>query len=72
MLTVEQSAALRGHLERAERDVRIGGPPAIVATGAEGRCESCSRPIQAGELVYAYEDVTVHAGPCPGKERGDG
>ena len=69
MLTAEQSAALRGHLERAERDVRTGGPTATVATGTEGRCESCSQPIRAGELVYAYEGdddaVTVHAGPCP-------
>ncbi|TMQ13032.1 MAG: hypothetical protein E6J90_16740 [Deltaproteobacteria bacterium] len=71
MLTAEQSAALRGHLERAERAVRRGGPPVTVATGAEGHCENCALPIQVGELVYVYEGdddgVTVHAGPCPGE-----
>jgi hypothetical protein len=71
MLTAEQSAALRGHLERAERDVRVGGPPITVATGAEGHCENCAQPLRAGELVYVYEGdddgVAVHAGPCPGE-----
>lgn len=65
-LTAEQSAELRELLARAEDDVSLSvpevTPPATAATGAEGRCESCSQPIRAGELVHAYEDATVHAG----------
>lgn len=70
-LTVEQSRALREVLEHAERDVTaiLTATPAI---GIEGRCEICSRPIHAGELVHVYDDATVHAVACPGKEHGDG
>jgi hypothetical protein len=72
MLTAEHSADLRAHLERAERDIRAGGPRVSSASGAEGCCERCSRPIRIGELIYAYEDVSVHAGPCSSETRGDG
>jgi hypothetical protein len=42
--------------------------------GDEGRCESCSQPIQAGELVQTCGDdeedrVVVHAGRCPRERR---
>lgn len=77
VLTVAQSRALREVLERAERDAGavLSATP---ATGAEGHCENCSRPIQACEMVHVYDDATVHAGTCPdttaplGEERGDG
>lgn len=70
-LTVEQSAQLRAILERAERDVAAGMQLAPrTATGAEGRCESCSVPVRPGEpIVVEDEDtedrVVLHAGPCP-------
>lgn len=70
-LTVEQSATLRAQLERAERDVRTAmRQPALAATGAEGRCESCSQPVRAGEPIViddadTEDRVVLHAGPCP-------
>lgn len=76
-LTAKQSVALRGRLERAERDVRSDSQPPVTAIGTEGRCEGCSRRITAGELVQVVDDgggerVVVHAGRCPTEERGDG
>lgn len=68
MLTPQQSAALRADLERAERDVRAGGPRMCAATGTEGSCEGCGLPVEAGELVHVIDDgdanVVVHAGVC--------
>jgi hypothetical protein len=77
MLTPGQSSVLRAHLERAERDARAGGPMTTAATGGEGRCESCSGPIAAGELVHVIDDgagecIVVHAGLCRGERRDDG
>jgi hypothetical protein len=78
-LTIEQSAMLRARLLEAENDVRAGTcRPArwsLTATGDEGRCESCSVPIQRGEPIViedaATDDrVVLHAGPCP-SERND-
>lgn len=72
-LTLEQSAALRARLEHAERDIRaalVSTP--LVATGDEGRCESCAEVIRAGEPIVVEDDdtedrVVLHAGPCPGE-----
>src|SRR5262245_4094792 len=69
-LTLAQSATVRGQLERAERDVRAG-LPARLATGAEGRCESCSQRIRAGERVIVEDDAVLHAEPCPEEDRAD-
>jgi hypothetical protein len=44
------------------------GPRMSTADGTEGRCESCRRPVQAGELVHVIDDgaehVVVHARAC--------
>ena len=68
VFTREQSAELRAQLKRAEIDLRTGALPATVATGTEGLCESCSRPIRAGELVVVDDQpgdrVVVHTAPC--------
>ena len=74
-LTIDQLDTLCAQLQRAKYDVHTGGVPVTTATGDEGRCESCSLPIQAGELVQTWGDeeedrVVVHAGRCP-KERAD-
>jgi hypothetical protein len=75
-LTIPQVDALCAQLQRAKYDVHTGGVPVTMATGNEGRCDSCSQPIQAGDLVHAWGDdhdddrVVVHAGRCP-RERGD-
>src|SRR5262249_25796031 len=74
-LTIDQLDALCAQLQRAKHDVRTGGIPVTTAIGNEGRCDSCSQPIQAGELVQTGGDdeedrVVVHAGRCP-KEQGD-
>jgi len=76
-LTSKQSARLRTFLERAERDARADTPLPVTAIGTEGRCEGCSRPIIAGELVYVIEDgggdlVVVHAASCAGEQHRDG
>lgn len=77
-LTVEQSVTLRGLLERAERDVHeaVAAEP-LIATGIEGRCESCSMPVSPGEPIVIEDEgtddrVVLHAGMCPGEERADG
>ena len=77
-LTLEQIDTLLEQLTAAREDVSLvvpdyeAMPLATPAIGTEGRCESCSVVIRAGELVHAYDDATVHAGPCPGEESGDG
>jgi hypothetical protein len=77
-LTTAQLAALRRALARAELDLRGAGVQApTLAIGNEGRCESCSLPVKAGDLVHIVDDgggerVVVHAGPCPSEEHGDG
>lgn len=68
--TPEQSATLRAQLARAERDIGAARP-ALTATGDEGRCESCSLPVLAGEPIAIHDEgtedrVVLHAGPCPG------
>lgn len=70
-VTPAQSAALRAQLERAERDIHAAQPP-LTATGTEGRCESCSRPVRAGEQIViedvgTEDQVVLHAGPCLGE-----
>jgi hypothetical protein len=69
-LTVDQAEALCAQLQRAKYDIRTGGIPVATARGGEGRCHSCSQPIQAGELVHMSDDhdgdrLVVHAGRCP-------
>ncbi len=48
----------------------------LLATGTEGRCESCSLPVRAGEAIVVEDEggedrVVLHAGRCPGEERAD-
>lgn len=76
-LTRAQLADLRIALALAEDELRAPAPPAapaVTAIGAEGRCESCSRPVRAGELICIEDEgtedrVVLHAGPCPGTDR---
>jgi len=75
-LTVDQAEAVCAQLQRAKYDIRTGGIPVATARGGEGRCDSCSQPIQAGELVHLSDDhdgerLVVHAGRCP-RGRSDG
>jgi hypothetical protein len=73
-LTVEQSASLRAKLELAEADLTlVAGMHPTTATDDEGRCESCSRPVRAGERVIVEDEgtedrVVLHA-ECPAQGR---
>ena len=75
-LTIPQVDALCAQLQRAKYDVHTGGIPVTTAIGNEGRCDACSQPIEAGELVQACGDdsedrVVVHAGRCPRERRNE-
>ncbi|HEY6179338.1 MAG TPA: hypothetical protein VIX73_33015, partial [Kofleriaceae bacterium] len=63
-LTIAQLDTLCAQLQRAKYDVHTGGVPVTTATGDEGRCESCSLPIQAGELVQTWATRRKTASWC--------
>jgi len=70
-LRLDQLDTLIGQLQTARRDVSAAAEqPPIAATGTEGRCESCSQLVRAGEPIViddaeTEDRVVLHAGPCP-------